>query len=177
VRNLSIRGFASVGFWNYGGDVNARLYDEDRNPIGGGDMTLYLDDVKVGDAAQTSFGLLGSYKIVKGLSVDLDYRFYDRLYASIDPESFDEEDHDGSLQLPSFGLLDGGLSYKLYLKNRNSLNFRFNANNILNKQFISQSDTNIHPESGEPEYMGVNMDNRVYFGNGFTWNFSIAYRF
>ena len=177
VRNLSIRGFASIGFWNYAGDVTARLYDEDRNPIGGGDEILYLDGVKVGDAAQTIFGLLGTYKIVKGLSVDLDYRFYDRLYAAIDPESFDEEDNDGSLELPSYGLLDGGVSYKLYLKNRNSLNFRFNANNILNKQFISQSDTNIHSEAGEPEYLGVNMDNRVYFGNGFTWNFSIAYRF
>lgn len=177
IRNLSIGGFASIGFWNYAGDVVARLYDEDRNPIGGGDEILYLDGVKVGDAAQTSFGLLASYKIIKGLSVDLDYRYYDRLYAAIDPESFDEEDNDGSLELPSFGLLDGGVSYKLYLKNRNSLNFRFNANNILNKQFISQSDTNVHPEAGEAEWNGVNMDNRVYFGNGFTWNFSIAYRF
>ena len=177
VRNLSIRGFASIGFWNYDGDVIARLYDEDRNPIGGGDEILYLEGVKVGDAAQTSFGLLGTYKIVKGLAIDLDYRFYDRLYAAIDPESFDTEDNDGSLELPSFGLLDAGLSYKLYLKNRQSLFFRFNANNMLNKQFISQSDTNIHPEAGEPEWNGVNMDNRVYFGNGFTWNFSIAYRF
>jgi hypothetical protein len=177
IRNLNIRGFASIGFWNFAGDVTARFYDEDRNPIGGGEQTLYLDGVKVGDAAQTSFGLLGSYKIIKGLSVDLDYRFYDRLYARIDPESFEEEDNDGSLELPSFGLLDGGISYKLYLKNRNSLNFRFNANNILNKQFISQSDTNIHPEAGEAEYLGVNANNRVYFGNGFTWNVSIAYRF
>ncbi len=48
---------------------------------------------------------------------------------------------------------------------------------MLNKQFISQSDTNIHPEAGEAEWNGVNMNNRVYFGNGFTWNFSIAYRF
>jgi iron complex outermembrane receptor protein len=177
VRGLSIRGFASIGFWNYGGDVIARLYNEDREPIGGGDEILYLDGVKVGNAAQTSFGLLATYKIAKGLSVDLDYRFYDRLYADIDPESFDAPDHDGSLELPSYGLLDGGISYKLYLKNRNSLNFRFNANNILNKQFISESDTNIHPEIGEPGWNGVNMDNRVYFGNGFTWNFSIAYRF
>ena len=109
--------------------------------------------------------------------MDLDYRFYDRLYAAIDPESFDAEDNDGSLELPSFGLLDGGISYKLYLKNSQRLEFRFNANNILNKQYISQSDTNIHPEAGEPEWEGVNMDNRVYFGNGFTWNVSIAYRF
>jgi len=176
MRNLSIRGFASIGSWTYAGDVTARIWDEDRNPIGGSEI-LYLDGVKVGDAAQTSFGLLGTYKIIKGLSVDLDYRFYDRLHAAIDPESFDTPDHEGSLELPSFGLLDGGISYKYYMNNRRSLNFRFNANNILNKQFISQSDTNIHPEAGEPVWEGVNMDNRVYFGNGFTWNFSIAYRF
>ena len=177
VRNLNIRGFASIGFWNYSGDVIARVWDEDRNPIGGGERTLYLDGVQVGDAAQTIFGLLGSYRIIKGLSVDVDYRFYDRLYAAIDPESFDAEDNNGSLELPSFGLLDGGVSYKLYLRNSQRLEFRFNANNILNKQFISQSDTNIHPEAGVPEWNGVNMNNRVYFGNGFTWNVSIAYRF
>ena len=165
----------SIGDWRYTKDFEAELFDENQQSIGTG--KLYTKGAKVGDAAQTSFGILGTYKIVKGLSVDLDYRFYDRLYAAIDPESFDTEGHDGSLELPSFGLLDGGISYKLYLKNRNSLNFRFNANNILNKQFISQSDSNIHSEAGEPEYMGVNMDNRVYFGNGFTWNFSIAYRF
>jgi hypothetical protein len=177
IRSLSIRGFASIGNWVYAGDVDANIWDEDRNSIGGTDNTLYLDGVKVGDAAQTSFGLLATYKIVKGLSVDLDYRFYDRLYASIDPESFDAEDNQGSLELPSFGLLDGGISYRLSLKSRQSLNFRFNANNILNKQFISQSDTNIHPAVGEAEWNGVNMSNRVYFGNGFTWNISIAYKF
>jgi outer membrane cobalamin receptor len=177
VRNLNIRGFASIGSWTYAGDVEAFIYDEDRNPIGGEDQTLYLDGVQVGDAAQTSFGLLGSYRIIRGLSVDLDYRFYDRLYAAIDPESFDAEDNDGSLELPSYGIMDGGVSYKLYLKGQQRLEFRFNANNILNKQYISQSDTNIHPEAGEPEWEGVNMNNRVYFGNGFTWNVSIAYRF
>jgi len=177
IRALSIRGFASIGSWNYAGDVVARIWDVDRNPIGGGEEILYLDGVKVGDAAQTSFGLLGTYKILKGLSVDVDYRYYDGLYAAIDPESFNEEDHDGSLELPSFGLLDAGVSYNIYFKERRSLRFRFNANNLLNTQFISQSDTNIHPESGEPEWNGVNMNNEVYFGNGFTWNLSVAYKF
>ncbi|MCK5068720.1 MAG: TonB-dependent receptor [Bacteroidales bacterium] len=177
IQNLSIGGFASIGSWIYAGDVEARIWDEDRNPIGGASNTLYLDGVKVGDAAQTSFGLLADYKIMKGLSVDVDWRFYDRLFARIDPSSFDTADHDGSLELPSFGLVDAGISYKLYLKESRRLVFRFNANNLLNKQFISQSDTNIHPASGDAEWEGVNMDNRVYFGNGFTWNLSIAYRF
>ncbi len=177
IQALSIRGFASIGNWTYAGDVDAQIWDEDRNPIGGASDMLYLDGVKVGDAAQTSFGLMATYKIVKGLSVDLDYRFYDRLYAAIDPSDFDAEDHDGSLELPSFGLLDGGISYKIYLKDRKSVHFRFNANNMLNKQYISESRTNIHTDGVEAEWNGVNMNNSVYFGNGFTWNFSIAYRF
>jgi len=175
IRAISIRGFASVGSWQYAGNAQSTIWDEDRNPIGEG--TLYLEGVKVGDAVQTTFGLMGDWKILKGLSVDLDYRFYSSLYARINPESFDVEDHQGSLELPSFGLMDAGLSYRLPLKKRQSLNFRFNANNLLNTQFISQSDTNIHPEDGEAMWNGVDMRNRVYFGNGFTWNFSIAYRF
>jgi iron complex outermembrane receptor protein len=178
IRVLSIRGFASIGSWQYAGDAIANMWDGNQNPIG--TSTLYLDGVKVGDAAQTSFGLLGSWKIIKGLSFDLDYRYYASLYAAIDPESFDEQDHQGSLELPSFGLMDAGISYKLPLKNRQSLNFRFNTNNLLNKQFISQSDTNIHPDAADPEakyWNGVHMDNEVYFGNGITWNLGVAYKF
>ncbi len=48
---------------------------------------------------------------------------------------------------------------------------------MLNKQYISESRTNIHTDGVEAEWNGVNMNNSVYFGNGFTWNFSIAYRF
>lgn len=175
--DLTISGFASIGDWKYSGDVDANIWDENRNPIGGTGNTLYLDDVKVGDAAQTSFGILANYKIAKGLSVDADYRYYADLYASIDPESFDTQDHQGSLELPSYGLVDAGLSYLWYMPNNDVLKFRFNANNLFNKQYISQSDTNIHPDGETPEWEGINMDNEVYFGNGITWNFSVSYKF
>jgi len=177
VRNLNVGGYASIGSWTYSGDVDASIWDEDRNPIGGASNTLYLDGVKVGDAAQTSFGLQARYRIIRGLSVDADWRYYGQLYAAIDPESFDEEDNEGSLELPSFNLLDAGISYKIYFQNPRLLEFRFNVNNLLNTQYISQSDTNIHPASGEAEWNGVNMANRVYFGNGITWNISAAFRF
>ena len=176
MRTLSIGGFASVGNWTYAGNVEANIWDENRVPIGAASSMLYLDDVKVGDAAQTSFGLLAEYKIIKGLSVDADFRYYDKLYAAIDPESFDAEDHMGSLELPSFSLLDAGVTYNIYLANRNSIMLRGNVNNILNKQYISQSDTNIHPGT-DPTWNGVDMNNRVYFGNGRTWNFTVAYKF
>ncbi len=95
----------------------------------------------------------------------------------VDPESFDIPDHQGSLELPSFNLLDAGISYKIYFQNPRSLSFRFNVNNLLNTQYISQSDTNIHPAAGEAEWNGVNMANLVYFGNGITWNVSVGFMF
>lgn len=174
---LDIGGFASIGNWTYAGNVDASIWDENRNPIGGTSNTLYLDGIKVGDAAQTSFGILADYKIMKGLSIDADWRYYDKLYAAIDPESFDTEDNLGSLELPSFNLLDAGVTYNIYLKNRRSVMIRGNINNVLNKQYISQSDTNNHLESGDEDWNGVNVSNRVYFGNGRTWNFSVAYKF
>ncbi len=175
VRKLQLGGFASIGNWVYGGDVTATVFDESQNFLG--ESTIYLDDVKVGNAAQTSFGVLAEYEIVKGLKVDADYRYYDRLYASIDPTSFTDEDHEGSLQLPSFGLLDAGASYRMLFKNYNSLRFRLNVNNVLNNQYISQSSTNTHAGEGDETFNGINVNNRVYFGNGLTWNFSVSYKF
>jgi iron complex outermembrane receptor protein len=118
IKSLTISGFGQYGDWVYAGDVKARVFDENRVPIVGSANTLYLSGVKVGNAAQTSFGLQAEYQIIKGLSVDADYRYYDRLYASIDPEAFDSPDNKGSLQLPSFGLLDAGLTYNWYFNNK-----------------------------------------------------------
>jgi iron complex outermembrane receptor protein len=174
---LDIGGFASLGSWDYAGNVTAYIYDEDRNPIGNTDNILYLDGVKVGDAAQTTFGLLAKYKIMDGLTIDADWRLYDKLYAAINPSAFTSEVNNGSLELPSFNLLDAGITYRYLLKNYDSIILRANFNNVLNKQFISQSDTNIFAEEGDDVWNGVNMNNRVYFGNGFTWNVSIGYKF
>ncbi len=47
---LTFNGMVSYGDWYYEGDVQADVFDNDQNFIGS--STLYLDDVKVGDAAQ-----------------------------------------------------------------------------------------------------------------------------
>jgi outer membrane receptor for Fe3+-dicitrate len=177
VAGFDLGGFVSIGNWEYSGNVEASVYDENRNPIEGSENMLYLDGIKVGNAAQTSFGVMASYKIMNGLTIDADWRFYDRLFASIDPESFTTEVNDGSLELPSFNLLDAGVTYRYILDNYDTLILRANFNNVLNAQFITQSDTNIHAAEGDNTYQGINASNRIYFGNGFTWNVSLAYKF
>lgn len=172
ISKLEIGTFLSWGDWKYSGNVKAQLWDQNQNPIGTGSQTLYLDDVKVGGSAQFTYGLMANYNILDNLSIDADYRHYNNLYAAIDPENFSSEDHNGSLELPSYGLLDMGLSYRY-----KAFMFRGNVNNVLNKFYISESDDNYHAKEGDTIIEGLNANNRVYFGNGTTWNLSLSYRF
>jgi len=192
LKKLDINGMFSYGNWYYKNDITANRYDVNNAQIGTG-STLYLDGVKVGDAAQTTAALGAAYKVTNGLKIDANYRYADRLYAAISPANFTTANNKGSLQLPSFGLLDAGVSYKMELgKNKSeSLNFRFNMNNVLDKVYIAESKTNIFADdnvsstnpslgtyaSNNRLYNGVANANQVFFGFGRTWNLSVAYKF
>ena len=71
----------------------------------------------------------------------------------------------------------------------NSVNFRLNVNNVLDRVYIAESSTNIfasdyvsgtsgptYADSGKT-YQGVATANKVFFGFGRTWNFGISYNF
>ena len=182
----------SMGDWRYKGNSVSNRYDVNNNPISGGtSTTLYLDKVKVGDAAQMTASLGASYEVLTRVTVDANYNYNDKLYASIAPANFSSSTNKGSLQLPSYGLVDAGLSYKLLVgqDKSNSLNFRFNVNNVLDNTYIAESKTNYFASdyvsgtsgptyaSAGKLYKGVATGNQVFFGFGRTWNFSLRYNF
>ncbi|MBT0606993.1 TonB-dependent receptor [Aequorivita echinoideorum] len=179
---LSFNGMVSYGDWRYDGNVSAAFFDESNQPILENGQpsvgTLYLDDIKVGDAAQFTASLGTSVNILKNLKVDANYRFADKLYAEINAEDFDTPDNNGSLELPSFGLLDAGLSFSVpFMERYKTLDFRLNINNVLDKTYISESDTNFFAQPGDPTYDGIATSNRVFFGFGTTWNASVRLNF
>lgn len=191
---FKINAMFSAGKWVYNGNSVSNRYDNTNNPIDGGtSTTLYLDKVKVGDAAQVTASLGASYEVVKRVTLDANYRYSDKLYASISPGNFTSATNKGSLQLPSYGLMDAGFSYKMLVgKNKdNSVNFRLNVNNVLDEIYIAESRTNIFADdnvsSSNPAlgtyasnnrlYNGVANANQVFFGFGRTWNFSLRYNF
>ena len=132
-----------------------------------------------------------SYEVVTRVTIDANYNFNDKLYASISPGDFKTETNKGALQLPSYGLMDAGFSYKMLTgKNKDkSVNFRLNVNNVLDEIYIAESKTNKFAsdfvsgtsgptfESAGKTYNGVATANNVYFGFGRTWNFSLRYDF
>ena len=104
--------------------------------------------------------------------------------------NFTSATNKGTLQLPSFDLIDAGVSYKWDLANTTeSVKFRLNVNNLLDTVYIAESNTNIFADdfvsgttgptyaSAGRLYNGVATGNQVFFGFGRTWNFSLSYNF
>ena len=115
---------------------------------------------------------------VKNLKFDANWRYVDRLYASLDPMAFVSESKAklGTLRLPSYNLLDLGLSYKLNIGNGQSFTLRGNVYNVFDTIYIAESRTNIHTD-GMPSYKGINKKNQVFFGYGRTWSTSLSFNF
>ena len=166
---LEINGFGSIGDWQYKGNTYRTTRSEDL--VTKSETFVDVDGGKVGDAAQTTYGLGAKYKIFDGLSIDADWRNYDNLYANVVIKE--------NLELPSYDLVDAGVSYKWTLgkEKKNSLNFRFNVNNVFNEVYLSELTSANKANPGDEVFKGIKTNNNGFFGFGRTWNFSMRFNF
>ncbi|MBE7645296.1 TonB-dependent receptor domain-containing protein [Tenacibaculum finnmarkense] len=174
---LKVKGSFSYGDWIYKDNVRAKVFDDNQQLIG--ESTLYLKDVKVGDAAQMTASLGFSYKIVENFKVDADWNYAGNLYGDFSPidDTFEIPENEGALKLPSYNLFDAGVSYKVNFDDKYSLSFRVNMNNVFDTKYISESKTNIHAKDDSELYDGIDTRNQVWFGFGRTWNASVRFNF
>jgi iron complex outermembrane receptor protein len=184
VNKLDLRGFASLGNWEYQGSSTTRLTDDNQNLLS--ETLVDVDGGKVGDAAQTTYGLGAKYEIFTGFSIDADWRNYDKLYSNIGAVK-------NNLELPSYDLVDAGISYKILVgkSKANNVIFRINMNNVFGEVYLSELTSNIKTtdnisssnaglgtyQSNGRVYKGIADGNQGYFGFGRTWNFSLRYNF
>jgi outer membrane cobalamin receptor len=175
---LKLTGMLSLGDWRYTKDFESTIFDDNQNEIG--TATLYTKGAKVGDAAQVTGFLGADYRINRTLSLDLAARYVDGLYAdySINGD-FLNEDNAGALQLPSYALVDLGLTARFALLGTDA-SFRLNANNLFDTVYIAESNTNIHAAADAPAeelWNGIDKSNFVWFGFGRTWNATLKINF
>ncbi|NDH17536.1 MAG: TonB-dependent receptor, partial [Opitutae bacterium] len=99
----------------------------------------------VGDAAQFTTAIGVTQRVGDILSFDVDYRFVDGLYAdySIAASDFLQPDNAGALKLPSYGLVDLGVTADF-----GPVTARVNVNNVFDVVYIAESNTNIHATDG-----------------------------
>jgi outer membrane receptor for Fe3+-dicitrate len=175
---LKLTGMLSLGDWRYTKDFESTIFDDNQNEIG--TATLYTKGAKVGDAAQVTGFLGADYRINRTLSLDLAARYVDGLYAdySINGD-FLNADNAGALQLPSYALVDLGLTARFALLGTDA-SFRLNANNLFDTVYIAESNTNIHAAADAPAeelWNGIDKSNFVWFGFGRTWNATLRINF
>ncbi|MEO9894308.1 TonB-dependent receptor [Aurantibacter sp.] len=170
ITDFSINGFASIGDWIYQGEVVTQVTDEERNVISTEDEDV--DGGKVGGAAQLSGGLGFAYRISPKFSIDSDWRYYDKLYSDVGAIK-------ENLELPSYNLLDAGLTFQVPVgaDKTKRLKIRGNINNVLDTEYLSRLTTANLPEAGEALYEGIAVSNQGYFGWGRTWNVTLRYDF
>lgn len=168
--DLSFNGFLSVGDWQYKGEAVQQITDENRNVISFENEDF--DGGKVGGAAQLSGGLGVVYKISQKFSVDSDWRYYDNLYSDVGAVK-------ENLKLPSFNLLDAGVTFKVPLgvDKLKQLKIRGNINNVFDTEYLSSLTTANFAEAGDETYDGIAVSNQGYFGWGRTWNVTLRYEF
>ena len=183
---ISINGMISIGDWYYEGNATSNLFAETNEAInvdGAPETTLYLDKVKVGGSAQFTASLGTTIKPIDWFSFDASYRAVRNLYGNVNPINFQTEAaaEKGALKLPSFGLVDLGVTFNIKFKDsKNSINLRGNVYNLLDKVYISEANTNIHLDDSNAaagSWNGVSMKNQVYFGFGRTWSATVSYNF
>ena len=107
---LKLTGMASFGDWTWANDVkNVQIYNEDQDLIT--TIDLYIEDLHVGDAAQTTLALGVNYELLEKTIVSLDYNYYDNLYADFDPSNRTTPNSPDAWQVPAYSLFDLGLSH------------------------------------------------------------------
>lgn len=173
--NVRLVGMTSIGDWKYAGNPSGTAFDN--NAMAVGTVDLFLDDVKVGDAAQFTGRMGIDIDVTEDFSIDYSQRFVDKLFAQINAEDFDDPNHQGSLQLPGYSLADLGMTYRFNFADDSRLNLRLNVNNLWNTEYIAESQTNIFADAGDSTFQGVNIRNKAFFGFGTTWNFTVRYSF
>ena len=183
--HVTLRGMFSYGDWFYEGNADALTYrlDNNRPYLLAGEfsnrLSLLLDKAKVGGTAQTTANLATIITPINNLDIQLDWHYVDNLYANFDIYAFKSKSiaSRGALKLPSYNLFDLGITYRLPLFKNNRMTFSLNVHNLLDTYYISESQDNIHATEASTLYKNIDVNNRVYFGFGRTWNFSMRYSF
>ena len=163
---VTFTGMASIGNWKWKNDASGKLFDEGGQVIK--TVNVYAKDLKVSDAAQTTFALGSKFKLMEKTSFYIDYNYASDLYASYSiTERGDETNRQDSWELPAYGLFDMGLNHGFTVgKFDASLSARMN--NVLNTEYISDArdgDNSVAQTAG------------VYYGAGRTFSLGLKINF
>ncbi|APG60914.1 TonB-dependent receptor [Christiangramia salexigens] len=137
IDKLSITGFASLGDYTWKDDVTGvQIFDEEQELVE--EINLYIGDTKVGGTPQTTAGLGFDYEFLADMRLRANYNYFADFYSDFDPVSRTSPDTPEVWELPDFGTLDVGLTYKFAVA---GFDTTLNANvyNLTNTEYIANA--------------------------------------
>lgn len=163
---LKLRGMISIGDWTWQDDVTGvQVFDDEQQLVN--TIDIYIEDLKVGDAAQTTFGLGLDYSVLERTTLRLDYNYYDKFYADFEPNSRTSANSSQAWETPAYGLLDLGLTHGFKLGALDATIIG-NINNILDTEYIADARDGALSSAG---------DASVWYGFGRTYTIGAKIKF
>lgn len=168
IQKLEITGMASLGDWQWQNDLtNVILYDD--NLVEKDTVNIFMKDLKVGDAAQTTVAIGVNYELLKGLKLGMDFNYYDNLFAQFDPAGRTDPSLAGinAWQVPAYSLVDFNIRYNFEIAGLKTTVYG-NIYNLLDAEYISEANDGSNSDWGT---------SRVFYGFGRTFSTGIKINF
>ncbi|WP_282072030.1 TonB-dependent receptor [Polaribacter atrinae] len=168
IEKLAITGMASLGNWRWKDNASATTFDEATGDIISSG-TVYAKDLKVSNAAQTTFALGLKYDLLDKTSVSLDYNYAGDNYATMNVTSRTDEADSGidTWKMPNFHLFDLGLRHGFEIAGLSST-LNANVNNLFNVEYISNANNGSNSNYDTAQ---------VYYGAGRTFSLGLKVKF
>ncbi|APX99095.1 TonB-dependent receptor [Lacinutrix venerupis] len=175
--NLTLTGMASIGDWRWQNNIEGVEIRDEANELVD-TVDIIIEDLHVGDAAQTTLALGGNYKLTPKTTFTLDYNYFANLYAQFDPSDRGEVGPD-AWEVPAYGIFDTAI--------RHSFSFgSFDAtltgriNNIFDTEYIADAQDGSEQGSiGDADYIAPSSARaaNVYYGFGRTFSVGMKLNF
>ena len=168
IEKLAVTGMASLGNWRWKDNASATTFDEATGDVISSG-TVYAKDLKVSNAAQTTFALGLKYDLLDKTSVSLDYNYAGDNYATMNVTSRTDVDDSGidTWKMPNFHLFDLGLRHGFEIAGLSST-LNANVNNLFNVEYISNADNGDTSDFDTAQ---------VYYGAGRTFSLGLKVKF
>ena len=155
---LNITGMASLGDWRWGNNIeNVKIFDEDQVEVA--EVDLFIKDLHVGDAAQTTFALGTNYKLTTKTTFTVDFNYFADLYSDFDPSDRGTVAPE-SWKVPSFSLVDTAIRHKFNFGSFDT-SIIARVNNVFDINYISDAQDRGTSTAAEAQ---------VYYGAGRTFS-------
>ena len=168
---LMINGMASLGDWKWKSDVKGDVYLD--NGTLHKTIIINAKNLKVNDAAQTTYSLGLNYKALDKSSIFLDYNYAGDIYAKFD-FSRGTEDRKNTWKLPAYHLVDLGFNHGFSIGSFDA-NLSGKMNNIFDVEYISDAFDQTENINGVEVHNSTNAG--VYYGTGRTFSLGLKVKF